>query len=222
MSERHFGFNDQQNAAGRPGLQGLQVRLKWYYEGDKAPGAGPIQEYLLECDRLAEAKKESSRKVAFRRDWIDRKEAELRSKARSLAGRPAMPWVSSSRELYTKSATEAVNRRQRASYRDSGSVGDGRRHPRQIHCARGWCVADPGAVHAVCLARRYRFPAIRACRRSRPGSQDAETTYILLSTCGGPCTSGPHGHGSGVLRRSGLRDSRTPPAMLPAQEKIEI
>ena len=80
---RYFGFDDDQRKRSDQVYKNYLARLKWYYEGDAAtPGHGEdIREYLLECDRLAQAKQEPMRKVAFQRDWIERKEAELRAKS---------------------------------------------------------------------------------------------------------------------------------------------
>ncbi len=79
---KHYGFDGEQKQQADQLFNKAKDRLKWYFS-DKGPD---IEEYLLECDRLAEAKKGRDRKVAFRRDWIDSKEAELRS--------TAQPWLS--------------------------------------------------------------------------------------------------------------------------------
>ena len=85
---KHFAFDAEQMKQADKLYQSYLGRLKWYYDGDAStPGhAADIREYLLECDRLAQAKQQPTRDVAFGREWIDQKEVELRNKVR--------PWLS--------------------------------------------------------------------------------------------------------------------------------
>ncbi len=85
---KHFAFDAEQLKKADKMYQDHLGRLKWYFEGDAStPGHGSdIHEYLLECDRLAKAKQQPTRDVAFGRQWIEKKEVELRTKAR--------PWLS--------------------------------------------------------------------------------------------------------------------------------
>jgi uncharacterized membrane protein YphA (DoxX/SURF4 family) len=65
----------------------FQSKLKVYFDEHGAD----IHEYLLECDRLEQAKQEPIRAVEFRREWIDQKEAELRGKS--------TPWLADLKKL---------------------------------------------------------------------------------------------------------------------------
>jgi uncharacterized membrane protein YphA (DoxX/SURF4 family) len=71
---KRYKLNEQQ---AEQVYKDYQAKLKVFFDEHGAD----IEEYLLECDRLAQAKQEAIRTVEFRREWIDQKETELRGKA---------------------------------------------------------------------------------------------------------------------------------------------
>ncbi len=81
-ASRQYGFNDDQTKKADQLLSKRAKQLDWFF----AVNADDIEEYLLECDRLREAKAESTRSVDFQRKWILEKQSELQGKVR--------PWLS--------------------------------------------------------------------------------------------------------------------------------
>ena len=77
----HYGFDEKQQAKAKEIGKLFQERLKEFHrEHDD-----DIHEYLLECDRLEEAKADKIKDVEFLRTWIASKEIELRGMAK--------PWL---------------------------------------------------------------------------------------------------------------------------------
>ena len=79
----HYGFDDKQTKKADDVYKLYTDRLQKFHEDS----AEEIQEYLLECDRLENAKADKMREVAFLRNRIASKEVELRGTAK--------PWLDS-------------------------------------------------------------------------------------------------------------------------------
>lgn len=71
-----YGFDEKQTKEANAVLERYKERLEHYLEENKAT----FDEYFLEVERLMKAKAEPMRDVPFRRDWINKKESELRGK----------------------------------------------------------------------------------------------------------------------------------------------
>ena len=79
----HYGFDDDEKQKKKAEEVGalFEERLKVFHREHGVD----IREYLLECDRLQEAKADKIKDVDFARTWIASKEVELRRKAK--------PWL---------------------------------------------------------------------------------------------------------------------------------
>lgn len=71
-----YGFNEEQTKKANDIYSHYKKRLENYLTDNKAE----FDEYFLEVERLLKAKAEPMRDVPFRRDWINKKESELRGK----------------------------------------------------------------------------------------------------------------------------------------------
>ncbi len=77
----HYGFDETQRKKAEDVAKLFDKRLTRYLSDYQAE----IDEYLLECDRLKQAKEDKIKDVDFLRTWIASKEIELRGKSK--------PWL---------------------------------------------------------------------------------------------------------------------------------
>lgn len=79
----HYDFDDKQKKEAEKVSTLFEERLNQFHSDN----AADIREYLLECDRLEDAKTDKIKNVDFLRTWIASKEIELRGTAK--------PWLDS-------------------------------------------------------------------------------------------------------------------------------
>lgn len=103
----HFGLDDgQRKAVDRVRTQ-WQRRIDWFFADNREQ----IDEYFLELGRLHDAKADTTtRDVAFQRDWIAGKEAELRGKLRNFSGKLAAMAQEYQRELHAIATAQQRDR----------------------------------------------------------------------------------------------------------------
>jgi uncharacterized membrane protein YphA (DoxX/SURF4 family) len=74
-----YGFNDDQRKLAQQQLDSRRKQLDWYL----AENGEEIDKYFMELNQLEQAKRDrTTREVAYRRDWIESKERELRGKVK--------------------------------------------------------------------------------------------------------------------------------------------